>query len=173
MLKLLNAFWDLALFRLRPQDLPSSSFLVFVTAACYFAIGVASALLPLDLLPVLFTALLDTLMLALVISGLLYFRRKPERIPQVLSAAYGMLGLLGLIMLPVTAWLLHVVDEPAAALAPALLFWLLYFWSVAALGHVLRHALDIPLLPAVLISYVYFQLWFALVPNLIVAPGAA
>ena len=172
MLQLINAFWNIALFRRGPQDLPASSFLLYLTAAFYFLVSLAVVFLPLEFLRVLFSAALDTLLLAALTAAALTVRRRPERIAQALSAIYGTLGLLGLIMLPVTGWLVRVSADPAEALVPLLAFWVLYFWSIAALGHILRHALSIPLLPAVLISYVYFQFWAVIAPSLIGGPAA-
>ena len=166
MLTLLKSFWDIAVFRMAPQDLPASAWLLRLTVGFYLAVGLAAMLLPLPTGSMLLIALLDAIVLGVAVAGGLMLRGMPERVTQALTAVYGTLGLIGLLMLPVTAWLLAAEEDSESVLMAAIAFWALYLWSIAALGHILRHVFSIPLLPGVMISYAYFMVWQALAPAL-------
>jgi len=166
MLALLKSFWEIAVFRMAPQDLPCSGFLLRLTVGFYLLVGLGAVLLPLPTGSAMVIALLDTIVLGVVVAGGLMLRGMPERVTQALTAVYGTLGLIGLLMLPVTAWLLAAEEGSETVLMAAIAFWALYLWSIAALGHILRHVFSIPLLPGVLISYFYFMSWQALAPML-------
>lgn len=171
MFQLLSAFWQIAVFQRRPQDLPASDFLLRLTAAFYLLVGLATALLPLPLLPVVAIAILDTLLLAVLIVAALYWLGLRARAVQTLTAVYGALGLIGLLMLPVSVSLSTAADAEQTPPLPGLLLWLLSLWSIAVLGNILRHALSISLLVGVLISYGYFLLWQQLLPLFIGSPS--
>lgn len=166
MLVLLKSFWEIAVFRMAPQDLPASAFLLRLTVVFYLLVGLGSALLPLPTGSVMVIAVLDTIVLGVVVAGGLMLRGMPERVTQALTAVYGTLGLIGLLMLPVTAWLLAADEGSETVLMAAIAFWALYLWSIAAFGHILRHAFSLPLLLAVMLSYGYFMVWQALAPAL-------
>jgi len=166
MLTLLKSFWEIAVFRMAPQDLPVSAFLLRLSVVFYLAVGLAAMLLPLPTGSMVVIALLDTTVLGVAITGGLMLRGLPERVTQALTAVYGTLGLIGLLMLPVTAWLLAAEQNSESVLMAAIAFWVLYLWSIAALGHILRHAFSIPLLVGVMISYLYFMLWQSVAPLL-------
>jgi len=166
MLALLKSFWEIAVFRMAPQDLPSSAFLLRLTVGLYLLVGLGAALLPLPTGSVIVIALLDTIVIGVAVAGGLMLRGMPERVTQALTAVYGTLGLIGLLMLPVSAWLLAAEENSETVLMAAIAFWALYLWSIAAFGHILRHSFSIPLLAGVLASYLYFMLWQALAPML-------
>lgn len=167
MLALLKTFWDMAVFRVAPQDLPASAFLLRLTVVFYLLVGLSTALLPLPVGSVVIIAVLDTIVLGVVVAGGLTLRGMPERVTQALTAVYGTLGLIGLLMLPITAWLLSAEEGSETVLMAAIAFWALYLWSIAAFGHILRHAFSIPLLLAVMLSWGYFVVWQALAPALL------
>jgi len=166
MLPLLKFFWEIAVFRRAPQDLPTSLPLLRMSAVFYLLVGLGSVLLPLPTLPVIAIAVLDTIVIGVAITGGLMLRGMPERAAQTLIAVYGCLGLIGLLLLPITAWILSAESHGEPILIAALAFWGLYLWSIAALGHILRHAFSIPLLAGVLISYLYFIIWQQFAPML-------
>lgn len=173
MFQLFTGFWQIAVFQRAPQDLPASGFLLRLALLFHLLVGCSTAVLPLPLLPVIGVAMLDTLLIALLVGGALYWLGLSARITQTLTAVYGALGLISLLMLPVSEWLSRGDAVGQSLPLVALLLWLLYLWSIAVLGHILRHALSIPLLNGVVISYVYFFLWQQLLPVLIgVSPTA-
>ena len=166
MFSLLKIFWEIAVFRRAPQDLPASVLLLRFSVMFYVLVGLTAVLLPLPTVSVVVIALLDTIFLGVAVAGGLMLRGFSERVVQALCAVYGTLGLIGLLMLPITAWVLNADAQGGTVLMAAVAFWLLYLWSIAALGHILRHAFSIPLLAAVVISYAYFLIWQQLAPLL-------
>jgi len=166
MLSLLRFFWEIALFRRAPQDLPVSTGLLKLTAMFYVLVGVAAVLLPLPVGPTLLIAVLEPIVIGVSVVAALSLRGFPQRVVQTLTAIYGVLGLIGLLMLPVTAWVLYADAREQPVLMAAVVFYGLYLWSVAALGHILRHALTVPLWAGVAMAWFYFMLLQMIAPLL-------
>jgi hypothetical protein len=158
MLDLIRAFIDIALWRRGPQHLPYSVLLFLVTLVVYCMVSVAltGALKHLSTAPntaitaqgmLLSTAIGVGVTLAWVFLMLAVARRAP-RFFQTSTAVFGA----------------SIVITPLLVLAPALLmragvpiiawslFLLMLSWYVIAIAHIVRNALDVPLIGAVLLT---------------------
>ena len=133
---------DICLLRAGPQDLPASMALMFVTLAIYASADVVSVLDSVPLTPALLAAGADTLLLAAAAQLALRWRHLENRLPQTLMALAGSGALLGLMSLAAIALLQNRV-------APEWIWLVFLLWTLQVYGHILRHALAIPLLAAV------------------------
>ncbi len=134
MTALLTLFFNLCLLRAKPQDLPASGLLL----GAYFLTGLMIALTEQSVGYSLLAALADSAVLALLTHTVLLLRKRPGRLPQTLAALAGTGAVIQLIAWPLLA-------------SPVLLIPLL-IWSLTINAHILRHALEISLGLAILIS---------------------
>ena len=144
MFSLIRFFIQLCLLRARPQDLPASPVLLWLTTAVNIGLGALISVATFGGFGAsLGASALDAAVLAAFIALMLRFRNHPERFVQTLTAAMGIGALVSAIGLPLQ-WL--VPDDPqnagGAAQVALLLLQLLSLWVLVVLGHVLRHALD-------------------------------
>lgn len=145
---------DIALWRRGPQDLPAVGILLPLTVAAYVllsgALGEALPALRDRWLPQVFA---DTAFVALWYWLLLALMRRRERYLQTAAALFGLQTVLAAPTI-LSAWLLQRFAHDtvwltvcyAGALAMAV-------WTVAAIGHVLRAALERPLALCVLLAF--------------------
>jgi len=134
---LLTLFFKLCLLRAKPQDLPASGLLTGAALAAYFLAGLMIALTQQSAGPAVLAALADSAVLALLTHTVLLLRKRPERLAQTLSALAGTGAVIQLIAWPLLA-------------TPALLG--LLIWNLAINAHILRHALELRLGPAIFAS---------------------
>ncbi|HXH02335.1 MAG TPA: hypothetical protein VNN09_03340 [Candidatus Competibacteraceae bacterium] len=142
---LLNLFLDISLLRKGPQDVPASEVLLRLTLVAYLLSGwLVLWLLGGPFFSALLQALVDLGLLSGLSYVLLFLAGYPERYPQTLTALAGTGTLLGLVGLPILAWLQRVEGMREAMALPSLFYLLLLVWNVALIGHILRHALSCP-----------------------------
>jgi hypothetical protein len=166
---------DICLLRRGPQELPYSLPLVRGLVVALAALKLGSALLLEIPEPFLRTLLSLALLLSLPWL-LLAIRGHRPRYLQTLAAFAGTGLLFSLLFLPV-AWIAAGVPavDPGAPPLPAqvALGWLtlaLLGWKLAINGHILRHAMDWPRLPALLLALALFLIEFGVFRTLFAAP---
>lgn len=157
---LLWFFFELARLRRAPQDLPASSALLAL-----FALGgvVIGALNGQEIFGGVRAAaganLLDLVLTMVMLFVLLHFKGSAERWLQTATAFIGIGLLAGVTMLLMGA-LADAFNVPQLATFTDLL---LAIWLHVVLGHVLRHALEIPLMAGVVIVLAYTIMAFNLI----------
>lgn len=145
LLQLLKLVVDICLLRAGPQDLPASSTLPVLAALGYFLSSLLLFLVDARLPSALSAAGADTALLCGFTWGILQVRHYPERFKQTLSALAGTGTLLGLCALPLMEVIVRAQAQGADA-GGALFGWLaMLLWSFAVFGHIVRHALSVPL----------------------------
>ena len=155
--QLLNTFVDICLLRSGPQQLPSSSFLLALTALLglvtgtlvivesFGALGIALSAQFLDLL-----LLLSLLWVGLQLTG------RGGRFLQTGAALCGSAVLINLVTMPIQ---LLVSDDPAGSLLTefgVLAYILMVIWALVVVGHIVRHAFEIRLGGGILVALGYF-----------------
>ena len=159
MLQLLRAFLDICLLRRRPQDLPASMFLLYLTLAGHLLTGLLVSLASHPPASALLLGLSDTLLLVGLTASLLYVNQLQARFQQTLTALAGSGTLLSLVALPLTFWwfaLRAVGEDPTM---PAVLLLVIVVWSLVVMGHILRHALSAPLIIGLVVAVIFY--WIA------------
>jgi hypothetical protein len=173
MLSLFRFFLQLCLLRTRPQDLPSSEVLLGLTAAVNVVIGAVVVTPTLGSpMTALMASLLDTLVLGGAVWLLLRFRDHPARFVQTATAALGVSAVIAVLSLPLQ-WMLPADAESVTGTAEAasLLFLVLIIWLQVALGHVLRHALDVSLALGIGLAFLYSMISGVVIQSLFMVPG--
>lgn len=143
MVQLIRLYGQIAVLRRGPQDVPASALLLAVTVIGYVLVNaiVNGVLPPLDgpwlprlALDVGFNLVWFALWLKVV--------RRPERILQTTTAVFGFQAVLAPIMI-VSEWLAERYQHDLMWQLPfSLIALVLLIWLVAALGHVVKAALE-------------------------------
>ena len=168
MLRLAIAFWDIALWRRTPAQLPASSFLLALVAVATALIEVLSAFLP--------PASSDRILTRIVLSvglplgfawAVLVLARHRQRFLQTGIALLGVGVLAELVLYPIGS-LIHVIgSDRLAALPLGILMLLGMIWYLLACANIWRAALDSRLSIGVVGSVGYFLLSMVLEQQLL------
>ena len=145
-----KAFFDICRLRIAPQNLPISSVLLGLTLLFYTFISMTLSLTQLSLKDAMLSSIVDTSLLVVLPSSLLYIAHYPARIPQTLTAIAGTNCILGILTFPLVFWL-KFYDGQMTFLALLLLLSLIG-WGVLVYAHILRHALNISFFLAVMLT---------------------
>lgn len=148
---MLKRLIDICLLRANPQDLDASRAAMQVAVAAYVVADVVSVLDMLAWGKALTAAVVDTLLLVTATQLALRWRQVENRLTQTLTALAGCGALLSLLAL-VLAGLTRELLQPEWVWAGFLLWYTLVF------GHVLRHALSIPLAAGMGVGLLYLIL---------------
>jgi hypothetical protein len=166
MLALVSVFWDIVLLRRGPREVPASGALLIALAVLYFAASIATARLGFGPALAVVRALIDIGTLLGAFSALLALRGCVHRVLQTLTALLGS----GLVLYTAAILLLAALHAAAAApgFAPLLKLAVLLvdLWGVVVVGHIVRDALDVPLLTGLAVSLSYAVLTIVLLLQL-------
>jgi hypothetical protein len=168
MLLLAKAFWDIALWRRTPAQLPSSLFLLALVAAAEALLEVLSAFLP--------PASSDRILLRIVLSvglplafawAVLILARHRQRFVQTGTALLGVGVLAELVLYPIGS-LIHVIGSDRLASLPlGILMVIGLIWYLLACANIWRSALDSGISLGVAVSVGYFLLSMVLEQQLL------
>jgi hypothetical protein len=151
---LARLYFNIALWRRGPQDLPAVGILLPLTIAAYVFVSVALG----EALPELRAGwtpqvLADTVFVALWYWALLALARRRERYVQTAAALFGLQCVLAAPSI-VSAWLLQrFAHNPPWLAVSYVCAILILVWTVAAIGHVLRAALERSLTLCVILAF--------------------
>lgn len=159
MLRLAKAFWDIAIWKRTPAQLPASLFLLALVAAAATLLEVLSALVP----PVSTDRILIRIVLSVGLPlgfswAVLMVARRPQRLLQTGIAMLGVEVLAELVLYPLGA-LIHVIGSERVASLPLgflMLVGLIWYWLACA--NIWRAALDSGLALGIAVSVGYMLL---------------
>ncbi len=168
MLRLAKAFWDIALWRASPAQLPASLFLLCLVAVLAAILEVITALVPPSqggLIPVRL-ALSVALPLAFAWVVLAVARRR-QRFLQTGTALLGVAVLAELVLYPLGSIINRIGTDTPAALPVGILLLVGLVWYLLACANIWRAALDARLALGGIISVGYLLLTMLLEQSLI------
>ncbi|MCP3660960.1 MAG: hypothetical protein GY696_00450 [Gammaproteobacteria bacterium] len=172
MQKLINMYVDICLLRAKPQDLPGSMFLVWLTAALGMVSGAVVVVTTMGGVgPALLVSFIDLLLIAVLLRLGLQFTHKIARFEQTLAALFGSAVLINLLTMPIQRM---IKQDPSTSIVGdvGLLFYLaLVIWALVIMAHIIRHAFDIRFSAGVMISIGYFLLISFLIQSFFPAPA--
>ncbi len=165
----INAFLAIALFKKKPQDLPSSK-LLFNTALCFYAgIGLLHTSIYETFDTAIQVTIIDLLFLLSVIYLCLSFFRLNNRWQQTITAIAGSSSILGIVAIPVSLLLMQAQQNSLLASLAGYLMFFLFVWTIALYGYIFRHAFSILPFFAIFMAIFYNLLVYVVVSSLI--PG--
>jgi hypothetical protein len=168
MLRLAKAFWDIALWRKTPAQLPASLFLLSLVALAAALVEVLSAFLPPASSDRIFTRIGLSVGLPLGFTwAVLVLARHRQRFLQTGSALLGVGVLAELALYPIGS-LIHVIGSDRLEAVPLGILMLLgLIWYLLACANIWRAALESRLTLGVVVSVGYLLLSIALEQQLL------
>jgi hypothetical protein len=161
---LLKLFIDICRLRAKPQDVPASTSLMLMALIMVIVTGVPTMVGEVGgLSSAILISLLDVTLTLILLAIFLYMMRLSSRLLQTATAMFGSGAVLNLISLPLV-WLMDASpDGSGYLLLGALLFFLLFIWSLVVMGHILQHSFNLQLSSGILLAMGYFLLVYTLV----------
>lgn len=149
------AFFDIALHRRGPEDLPASQFLLGLVLAVYLVIGLVALQLGSTISRAATLLLLDTAVYLSLVWAVLRLFGRARRYLQTATAMIGTDVLFNTIGLPLMLLEESVQAPPGELTMPRFMFLVLFIWSVDVGGYILSKAIEKPYIVAVAIVLVY------------------
>ena len=164
---LLKVFWDIALWRRGPRDLPPSRGLLLAAAFLYTATSTTVSWLIDGPALALARGVADLAFTAGVFWLCLAVGRRSHRWWQTLTAVFGTGTLVTLPMLAVLLLAGALGPDGPVAGAVKLLLLPLQIWGLCVLAHIVRVALDAPLVVGIAVSTTYYLLGYLFIERLL------
>ena len=143
MLRLAKAFWDIAVWRRSPAQLPASVFLLGLVAAAVAVLEVVGALLPPGPSDRIFMRVVLSVGLPLLFAWtVLAIARHGQRFLQTGIALLGVAVLAELVLYPLSSLLNVIGSDRPAAIPVGLLLCVGFIWYTLACANIWRAALD-------------------------------
>ncbi|HUX82284.1 MAG TPA: hypothetical protein VMV35_05550 [Halothiobacillus sp.] len=164
MIRLFVLFLGLLVFRASPADMPAGWRPVGVAAGWFLLVGLllglSSDMARTDWPGAVGQSLLDSGLDLLVLAGYSVawarVRRFSLRTPQMLTALFGALGMLGVLFVPLMAWMPSDMSNPAAFGGWGWLVMALFLWNLVVAGQIYRRTLSLSAGVGVLMALGYF-----------------
>ena len=171
MLRLAKAFWDIAIWRRSPAQLPASLFLLALVAAAAAALEVVSAFLP----PVSSDRMLTRIVLSVGLPlgfawAVLVLARHRQRFLQTGIALLGVGVLAEMVLYPIGSLIRIVGSDHLASLPLGILMLAGLIWYLLACANIWRAALDSGLALGIVVSVGFLLLSIVLEQQLL--PGS-
>jgi len=169
MFAILKLFVELCRFRSAPQDLPFSRFLMMLSIGAYFIVGLFISNGEQTFGLAIVTTSVDTgLLVSLAYLGL-WVRDSIPRAVQTVTALAGTGALFELAGWPLVSFL-QTLEEGQTSVLSLLLF-VLIIWNITVIGHILKHALELPMWIGTGIALLYIYTSLRVMSVLYVAGG--
>ncbi len=162
--KVINVFWKICLFKLRPQDLPASSFLLLLSMLAYGLAGILVGLMSLPPGQAVISSVLDIALVGSMTQLLLWIKQMTPRFQQAFTALMGTGAILGFLALPIVFLQMQAGEQPAVL--PSLMLLGLVMWSLGIVGHILRHTISAPFFVGVLLAVLYMYVSMSIMRSL-------
>lgn len=164
MKKVIEVFWKICLFKLAPQDLPSSSYLLLVATLAYALTGIMVGLMSLSPGQAFISSVLDIALVGSMTQLVLWIKEMGPRFQQAFTALMGTGAIMGFLALPLVFLQIQAGDQPA--LLPSLMLLGLVMWSLGIVGHILRHTISAPFFVGVLLAVLYMYVSMSIMRSL-------
>ena len=155
---LLRVFFDICVFRKRPQDILCTDKLFMVTVLMYLVVSAVIFYPAHPSFAAIIYGTVDSVILVLVTYLFVYLRSVPERWLQSTIALAGTGFIFNLLVLPLLYFRVYVIQEPTSQPIIEILILLLAFWNIAVTTYIFRHALSSSYLLGLLASLTYIAI---------------
>lgn len=161
------AFFEMCRFRRKPQDLPHSLDLLIVCVVIYTLINFLLGLNTSTAFRAAQASFLETLSVSIITIIILKLNRHTERWLKTLLAIMGTGSVIGLFALPLFMGLFMLDSGELLQALILMVYMVLLIWSIAIMGHILRHALETSMGFGVLFALVYIVITSILIGVLV------
>ena len=155
--QLFHLFFDICLLRKGPQDVPSSGFLLGVVTFINTAMAVLGSTVVSTFSSAILQSLVGLVLFAVLLFIVLQLSGHMARYQQTFIAVMGIEILFHFLMLPISVLLVSSSETDASAQLTAIIWLILVIWYLVVTAHILRHAIDIKLFFALMLSLGFFM----------------
>lgn len=160
------AFFNICLFRKKPQDIPASTGLLIYALIAYAITAVLLLLVTETPARAFISAVLEVSILGGFIYVLLVLTHKQSRYLQTLTSLYGIGAVLSLIALPAYIMMSmysenQISQDPVQSLSMLVLA-CLAIWNLVIMSYVLRHALEAGIFTSFMLAISYMWLMLSI-----------
>lgn len=166
MFNLVRPFVELCIFRIGPQNLPMSVLLLALVLTAHTAMSIVGFTFLMSGPDAIFAGMLGTLLLCALTYSTMFVMRRQLRWVQTLTALAGALTILDLLGLPFATWLRSTHDAGLNSGIPMFIMMILIGWQVTVQGHILRHAMSLPMTLGLMVSMFYFAISVSVLQSL-------
>lgn len=140
-----------------PQNLPASTVLLGVAIAAYAGTSFLAAAVQLPFHKALFAAVLDVGLLGVLSYLVLWIRMLTQRWYQTMTALAGTGAVVAVVILPFLFWQVSATT-PETSFLPTVALLGCMIWDMFIIGHIMRHALNVPMLLGGTLAAVYIYI---------------
>ena len=154
MLNYLRLFFDLCFFRQSAENIPRSDTLLLLTATAAIVSGALNAMPEEGVMRAVLLATAEVVLFAGGIWISLIIRGHRERWTQTMTGIYGTTTLLQILTLPLFGWHMQLASPDTFGLTltlPLMAIAGIAIWSLAVMTSILRQAMQVPIVAAILI----------------------
>ena len=163
MFKLLKLFFEIALLKKSPKDIPSSFFLQTLVVAIYLFINFLMRFISVSWTQALLEIAIELIFIAIFCRVILSWVKKIARYRQTFIALLGVDALISFCAFPALATLNTPMPENSSFfLFAALISIIFILWHWLTAGHIFRHALSEPFVFGLGIALLYLILSYQL-----------
>ncbi len=163
MFKLLKIFFDIALLRKSPKDIPSSLFLQYLVVAIYLFVSFLMLFMSEPRTQALLGDIISLIFIALFCKLTLFWGKKPARYRQTFIALLGVDTLISFCAFPALATLSTPMPENSSFFLFAILISIIFIlWHWLAAGHIFSHALSEPFVFGLGVALLYLIISYQL-----------
>lgn len=164
------AFFDICRLIKRPQDIPESKNLLTLCLLVYGFLSILLAALSQSVDIAVLSGVLEVILIMIFSLALLQIRGKSSRWVQTVTALAGTGIIISLIALPLYVFIgVDASNDVSSSTAQAfglLLLAILACWNITIMAHILRHALDVNFVLAIIIAISYIWVIFSLTSSI-------
>lgn len=139
---IVREYFEICLFRKRPQDLPAASSLLWISVVFYTLMSAVMAYPSQTIINAVASGFTETIILLTITYLFLYLRSVPQRWLQVCSALAGTGIIFSLIVIPLYYLRFYGSIGPSPQGLILSLIMLIWFWNIAVMSHILKNALS-------------------------------
>jgi hypothetical protein len=159
------AFFDICRLVKRPQDIPGSKNLLTLCLVVYGLLSILLAMLSQPTDKAVLAGVLEVILIMIFSLALLQIRGKSSRWAQTVTALAGTGIIISLIALPLYV-LIGVGGSDELSSNTGQVFGLLFLaalacWNIMIMAHILRHALEVNMVLAIVLAITYIWIIFS------------
>lgn len=138
MFEIIKLFYDIALFKKAPQDVPASKVLLRLVVCVYAIVSFLMLYISTHYFNAVLQVIAEIALVFVFCKGILYWVGKPQRYQQMFTALIGIDAMMSFFAIPALAALSMPQGSPLGLFSIVAL--MLWHWAIT--GHILRHALS-------------------------------
>lgn len=159
------AFFDVCRLIKRPQDIPGSKNLLTLCLVVYGLMSILLAMLSQPMDKAVLAGILEVILIMVFSQALLQIRGKSSRWTQTVTALAGTGIVISLIALPIYILIgVGGTNEASSGIGQGiglLLLATLACWNIVIMAHILRHALEVNFVLAIVLAITYIWIIFS------------